>query len=85
MATCDPNALLASGACFQCLSPGQAAIAELQLLCDISESGGGGSGGVFQGSGAPVAPPANPDSPAIYTDLDDGVIYTWNVVTQAWI
>jgi hypothetical protein len=47
--------------------------------------GGGGSGAVTQGTGAPSSAPTDPTSPAIYTNLTDGVIYTWNVVTQAWI
>lgn len=37
-----------------------------------------------QGSGAPVDPPQYPNYPALYTDLDEGVIYTWNVTEQVW-
>lgn len=45
MATCDPQALLDSAACFDCLSPGLKRVLELQLLCEILNSGGGGGGG----------------------------------------
>lgn len=43
------------------------------------------SGAMYQGSGAPVAAPSNPVVPALYCDLDTGVLYTWNVITQLWI
>lgn len=43
------------------------------------------SGGMSQGSGAPVAAPSQPLVMAIYVDLDTGVMYVWNVITQAWI
>lgn len=88
MATCNSNALLASGACYQCLSEDQFQIAILQLLCDIAASGGGGGGGgfvqVFNGNGDPVAPPANVLAAAIYTDLSTGVIWSWNTNTLSW-
>jgi len=45
MATCDPQALLDSAACFDCLSPGLKRVLELQLLCEILNSGGGGGTG----------------------------------------
>lgn len=51
----------------------------------IDGGGSGGSGAVMQGNGAPVAAPADPTQPAIYTDLDDGSIYTWSVPGQNWI
>lgn len=44
-------------------------------------------GGVLQGSGLPsVTYPTPPDvtKPWIYTNLDDGVIFIWSVVDQAW-
>ena len=40
---------------------------------------------VQQGAAPPVAPPADNTMPIVYTDLSTGDIYTWNVVTQAWI
>jgi hypothetical protein len=60
---------------------------ELALLDQIAQAvdGGGGAKEVFQGSGAPVAAPTDATAPAVYTDLDTGVIYTWNVVSQSWI
>lgn len=65
-----------------------------KILQALNGGAGGGSGGggattscgcVIQGSGAPVAAPTTPTIPYVYTDLDTGVVYTWNVVTQAWI
>lgn len=47
--------------------------------------GGGGSGSVLQGHGAPVAAPTTASQAALYTDLDSGLIYTWNVGSQSWI
>lgn len=44
MATCDVQTLLTSAACFDCLSPGLKRALELQLLCEILNSGGGGGG-----------------------------------------
>lgn len=46
--------------------------------------GGGGSGAVLQGAGAPGAAPADPTSPALYTDTSTGVIYFWSVAAQNW-
>lgn len=60
-------------------------VLEVKMLTALGGgSGGVGAGFVLQGSGAPSSAPTNPSSSAIYTDLDTGVIYTWNVVTQAW-
>lgn len=41
-------------------------------------------GGVMQGHGAPVNPPANLEIAWLYTDLDAGVVYTWNIESQSW-
>lgn len=87
--SCDLQTLITEGSCYVCLPPGQLAYVELALLCQIAVAGGGGGGGgsgaVTQGAADPVAAPATPTSPAIYTNLTSGVIWTWNVVTQAWI
>lgn len=45
MAICDVQTLLANAACFDCLSPGLKRVIELQLLCEILNSGGGGGTG----------------------------------------
>jgi hypothetical protein len=84
---CDVQTLLSEASCFNCVPPGQWPILELAMLCSIMTTGtggGGGSGAVMQGHGAPVAPPTTPTSPAIYTDLDSGINYTWRVDTQVW-
>lgn len=47
--------------------------------------GGGGSGSVLQGTVDPVAPPASPNSPALYTNLTSGTLFTWNVTSQSWV
>ena len=44
MASCNPTDLLVAGKCFDCLSPGLKETAKLQLLCEIANGGGGGSG-----------------------------------------
>ena len=83
--TCSPTTLLAEGTSFQSMGETQFQMAVLQLLCDISASGGGGGAAqVFQGTGSPTNPPTAAGLPALYTDLTTGVIYTWNVITQAW-
>lgn len=41
MATCDPQELLASAACIDCLSPGLKETLKLQLLCEISQASAG--------------------------------------------
>lgn len=55
MATCNVQTLLNRAQCFACLTPGVLAIIELQLLCEIWQSGGGGGGGAgaVQVSGNP--------------------------------
>lgn len=50
----------------------------------ISGGGGGGSGSVLQGTDDPIAAPSTPTSPAVYTNLTSGVMFTWNVTAQAW-
>lgn len=54
------------------------------LVKILNSGGGGGSGFVLQGAGAPTNAPSNTNSPALYTDTNTGVIYTWNVSTQSW-
>jgi hypothetical protein len=46
--------------------------------------GGGGSGFIISGSGAPVAAPANVNAESIYINRDTGTIYTWSIANQAW-
>lgn len=83
---CDLQTLITEGRCFSCQPLGQLYYIELALLCQIAAAGGaaGTGGSVLQGNGAPVAAPANPLLPAVYTDLATGVIYTWRVDTQVW-
>lgn len=48
-------------------------------------SGGGGSNNDSQGNGDPVLPPSDTSLTAYYTDLDNGVIWSWSIPSQAWI
>ncbi len=87
--SCDPNDLAAAARCFKCLSGATLEEVQTYLLCQIlniggAGGGGGGSGQVLQGNGAPVAPPPTASSPALYSDLISGILWTWNVTTQAW-
>ena len=44
------------------------------------------SGRVFQDSfDPPVAPPPDPGSPAVYYPSGGGVLYQWDVGSQAWL
>ncbi len=40
---------------------------------------------LLQGHGAPASAAPDTSKPALYTNLDDGVQYVWNVETQAWV
>lgn len=88
MATCNIGELItdacASG--FKCLSEEQYRALILQLLCNISEGGGGGTQQVFLYTGA--APVTNPDDPALpaisYKEDGSGPTFYWNVSAQAW-
>lgn len=40
---------------------------------------------ISQGDGDPATPPADPTRPALYTNLLNGELSTWNVTAQAWI
>ncbi len=92
MATCSTSELLASGACFDCLTKKQLNIVIAQLLCEIYSNGGGGGGvgAVMRGSGPPVADPANTAAGAIYYDDDStspsyDTAWHWSVPDQLWI
>lgn len=70
---CDVNTLLSEGKCFQCLSPLQSQLVELQLLCQIYAASGKGSGTqVFRGTGSPEGSVSH-DGAAIYYTTAGGV------------
>jgi len=85
---CDAQSLITAAQCINCNIPlGMQFPVLIALMCQIANnpsSGGGGSGQVLQGNGAPVAPPPTASSPALYSDLVSGILWTWNVTTQAW-
>lgn len=83
---CNLAELAEASKCFDGMSDRRLEMAKTYLLCQLVDTGLG-SGAVMQGSGDPtgLVTPADPTSAAIYTDLDTGILYTWNVVTQAWI
>lgn len=69
---------MSNGKCFCPVTTDPYEIAELQLLCEINAvagTGGGGSGSVLSGAGAPVADPGV--SNAIYTDTTTGNQWYW--------
>jgi len=55
MATCNPQELLASAACIDCLSPGLKETLKLQLLCEIAN--GAGDAGITELTGDVTAGP----------------------------
>lgn len=84
---CDAQSLVAAAQCIACgIPPGMQFPVLASLLCQIANNGagGGGSGQVLQGNADPVSAPANPASPALYTNLTSGILFTWNVSTQQW-
>lgn len=93
MATCDPGTLANASVCIdKCIPDGMKLAVMIYLLCQIQangSTGGGGSGFVLQGVGVPSGTlptgPSTPSSPALYTDLNTGTIWTWNVTSQTWV
>jgi hypothetical protein len=88
--TANQLAVAAAKACFNCSDDRSMWVQALYLLNQIQANGstgggGGGSGSVLQGAIDPVAAPATPGSPALYTNLTSGVLWTWNVTTQTWV
>jgi len=80
MAT-SADTLLAETKCYACYGASLPQLLELGLLNQIAaSSGGGGSGSVLSGVGAPVADPGV--SAAIYFDTATGVQY--NFYSGAW-
>lgn len=87
MAATSPQALLDYAKCFNCYSNADlTGMMELALLDQISValSGSTTTQEVYQGNGVPALVPEDPTKPALYTDRDTGVLYTWNTVTQTW-
>ena len=78
---------MTNAACFACLTPGEWQIIELQMLCEILASLGGGSSGsvtfLYTGNGLPeVTTPAPTQSVALYIDKDTGQLWHW--YDSAW-
>lgn len=83
---CEPNTLLNSAKCFQCLSEQQLQMVITYLLCQISSGSGGGASP--QLVTYTVAPPANPtdtSKPAVAYDPTGNLpILGWNTSTLTW-
>lgn len=83
----DPQTLLAEANCYRCYQ-GTEWLLELALLSLIAENMAAATGipQVFSGHGVPVGLQAgqNAGLAALYTDLDTGIIYPWNIDTGAW-
>jgi len=87
MATCNFQSLLANAACFNCLSPGQWEILELQLLCEILNAGGtGGSGSnnLQDGNYGGGQPNWTPSSGTLGEAVDTSNSRVWLYYSGAW-
>jgi hypothetical protein len=84
MSTCNVQSLLKNAACFNCLSPGEWDIVELQLLCEILSAGGGSaSNGITcanYGGGTPSFVPASGCGMAL--DTSNNVV--WYYYSGLW-
>lgn len=83
MSSCSTSELLASGACFQCLTKKELQIVIAQLLCEISSSGGGG--GTPQVFDTYPAVPDDPTKAALSYPSGGGTLYQWDVGSQTWV
>lgn len=72
---CDPNTLLDSARCFQCLSHKELQQVVTYLLCQISGGSGVNIGAISSGHGSPAFTPTT--STAVYFDEDTGIQYNW--------
>lgn len=84
---CDPNQLLESARCFQCLSHKELQQVIAYLLCQISISGGGGGGGIQVISTVDANPnlaglvPTDPTKGAIFyqdPSVSGGIYNVWH-------
>jgi hypothetical protein len=86
MATCNASELLAAAKCFSCLTKKELRAITVQLLCNISDSGGGVGGG-FQnltGNGSPVGVETPDYVGQYYTDFNTpGSIWVATGLTNA--
>ena len=83
---CDATTLLEEGKCYACMGEKQMAIAELALLCQLVEAGGGT--GAAQQIYSGIAPPVTPDNPllpAVFYPDGGGSLSQWDVDTQGWV
>jgi hypothetical protein len=93
---CDPNQLVKSAKCFQCLSEQQLQMVITYLLCQISISGGG-SGGTIQTISTTAADPnvagivpSDPTKAALFyqdPSVAGGIynVWHWGIVGQTWV
>jgi len=90
MATCNYQSLLNNAACFNCLSPGEQDILELQLLCEILNAGGTGGGGNTsgiqggQGNYGGGQPTFTPTGTNIGIAIDTSNSREWTYYNGAW-
>lgn len=82
MSTCDPKTILADGKCFFGLDAKAAQVAMLQLLCNISDAIGGGSGGVICAAVDPVADPGQ--TCALAYNTVTASLWYWNDNLGIW-
>lgn len=84
MTSCSASELLASGACFQCLTKKELQIVIAQLLCEIS-AGGGGAGTIQVYQGRDPAAPDDPTKAALSYPVGGGTLTQWDIVSQLWV
>jgi len=80
MASCNVQTLLAAAKCFECLSPHEQTLVQLQLLCDLEAATTGGVGSVTCGVVDPTTAPVG--TCALYYRTDTGSVWLWN--GSAW-
>jgi hypothetical protein len=82
--TCNPETLMQSAACLDCLTTKQLEMVKAYLLCQLFTMGGSGALSalkqVFSGSGEPTITPTATD--AIWINTDDQTMRTW--FSNAW-
>lgn len=87
MADTSPQALMNSAACLACLNPGQLAIIQTQLLCDLVTAINNisvGSSCVSCSALDPVAVPAGCTC-AFHVNTATSSLWYWNAGTATWL
>lgn len=84
MSVCDPKALIADAACFDCLTLDQKISVLIQIACEILMGGGAGQTCIVCLDHGETPVDAAPCDCTIAYNLD-GKFWFWNSLTAAWI